>query len=120
VIGGRKESARKDRSSTRPVTEKSNVILSRRKIVYLVVSIAIGAALVWLYDHFSQDKSSAHPHQEVKTAAPFTAAEQDPFLLPEITPARFRNTSKTVGLRRESRMPGMSSRPTQIVPDDDS
>src|SRR6187549_2653112 len=87
----------KDRTSKRPVTENSNVILSRRKILYLVVSIALGAVLVWLYDHFSQDKSSEHPRQEVKSAAPFTAAEQDPFLIPEVTPARFRNTAKTVG-----------------------
>lgn len=85
----------KKRSSKRPhaVTAKPNL---RRRAAYLAAILVLATALVWLLAYPAPDKVGDNQRQEEDAPQP-VAAERESFPLPEITPARFRNASKTVG-----------------------
>ena len=90
----------KERSPKRPKAGKANVPFRRTVVYCLAAIVVLGTALVWLLGYFAPNNTSDQQRREEKKediARQSPTAEEGSFLLPNITPARFRNTSSTVG-----------------------
>jgi hypothetical protein len=85
------------RSHKRPAAAQGKPFLRRTVLYGAAAFLACGTAAVWLL-RFSGPPAEPLPQQpaDPQAAVP-DAAESDPFPLPEISPASFRNTSKSVG-----------------------
>jgi hypothetical protein len=92
----------KTRPPKRQPAKKTTLSLRRPAVYALATILGLGFALVWLlgYPSFRKTPDEAKAPQSPATKGPATksrAAKQDPFQLPEITPASFRNASSGVG-----------------------
>jgi cytochrome c554/c'-like protein/tetratricopeptide repeat protein len=86
----------KNRSPKRPPAAKADVRFRRWAVYFLAAILLLGAAMVWLLGYAARDKKSDDQRQKEDVPQPL-AAEQDPFLIPDISPSRFRNATKSVG-----------------------